>query len=51
MWKPPVLQPMGSQRAGQNLVTEEQQQICKTKQILKIALTTNLRPFQIKFRV
>ena len=41
----------GSQRAGQNLVTEKQQQICKTKQILKIALTTNLRPFQIKFRV
>ena len=41
----------GSQRAGQNLVIEKQQQICKTKQILKIALTTNLRPFQIKFRV
>ena len=51
MWKAPVLQSMGSQRAGHNLVTEKQQQICKTKQIKKITLTTNLRPFQIKFRV
>ena len=41
----------GVTKSWYNFVTEKQQQICKTKQILKITLTTNLRPFQIKFKV